>query len=225
MRISRAALAPVLAALLLSCGSGASTTADLAAGGPATTAQATVDTQQVAVVPVPSGSAAIAEVPSAVSTGPAVTEPAALEPAATEPAGDGADTLDTVVAEPQFSGDGSSRFCDLIRELDESSPLDAAFGNSSTPEATKANWDRVMAVFGPLQQSAPDEIAADVAVATRFIGVMDRIFVENDYDMVEIASALEADPVLVALGDADPVMDAATARLDAYGVQVCGLAS
>ena len=215
MRISRAALAPVLAALLLSCGSGASTTADLAAGGPATTAQATVDTQQVAVVPVPSGSAAIAEVPSAVSTGPAVTEPA----------GDGADTLDTVVAEPQFSGDGSSRFCDLIRELDESSPLDAAFGNSSTPEATKANWDRVMAVFGPLQQSAPDEIAADVAVATRFIGVMDRIFVENDYDMVEIAIALEADPVLVALGDADPVMDAATARLDAYGVQVCGLAS
>lgn len=80
-------------------------------------------------------------------------------------------------------------------------------------------------MFGPLKETAPDEIANDVAVATRFIDVMDRIFVDSKYDMVKIATALEADPELAGLGDGNPEMDAATARLDAYGVQVCGLAS
>ncbi len=209
-------LVPVLAALLFSCGSGAE--ADRSLADSASAARAAEVTRAAAAEIATSGPATITQAAS-VSTAPAPAVSA-------EPAQDVIDTADTADAstDPQYSGDRNSRFCELVRQLDESSPLDSVFGQSTTPEATKASWDQVMAVFGPLRETAPDEIANDVGVATRFIDVMDRIFVENKYNIDEVAIAMEAEPELAELSNGDSEMDAATERLDAYGVDVCGLA-
>lgn len=202
----------VLAGVLVACGgSGASSQGargDTAARPPATQAAVTIPFTTTATV---------ATTEAAVAT----TTPDVM---GSDSSSVSVSRSDPGLVDDQFSGDSGSSFCDVVRQFDESSPLDTAFGNSTTPEATKASWDAVMQAFDSLRATAPDEIAADVAVATKFIDAMDRIFVDNKYDMVEIGIDLEADPELAGLSEVSPEADAASRRLEAYGIQVCGLA-
>ncbi len=153
----------LLAGLLISCGS--SGTVDAGSSSVVTSSSLARSTDEAASADSPATSTAGDEAG-------ATTPPVAVSQMPTDSTTQ--DTGDTVTGAPKFSGDTDSPFCDVVRQFDQSSPLDTAFGTSTTPESTKENWDSVMKAFGSLRATAPDEIALDVAATTKFIDAMDR---------------------------------------------------
>lgn len=198
---------------LAACGSSSKT--DGSAGGATTTDAPAVE--------------APATTPAPATTAPLPTETPATEAkvAVTEVAVDDTfPTLDTEApADYQFTGDGSGEFCDAVRDLDANDPITDAFG-STDPAVTKAAWDEVTSSFDKLKGIAPKEINDDVRTLGEVFATMKTFFEGFDFDMTAAGTAMQQDPEMVALfSGEDPTVQDAGDRLDAYGVQVCGLAS
>ena len=167
--------------------------------------------------------------PAPTTTAPLPTEPptTVAEVAVSEVAVDDTfPTLDTEApADYQFTGDGSGEFCDVVRDLDANDPITDAF-DSTDPAVTKAAWDDVTSSFDKLEGIAPEEISDDVRTLGEVFATMKTFFEGFDFDMTAAGPAMQQDPEMVALfSGEDPTVQDAGDRLDAYGVQVCGLAS
>ncbi len=218
----------VVALTTMTFACGGSSKSEDATGG--TTASDASDAAASAPAAEPATTVAAAADPA--STVPAVTEPAVTEPAVTEPAvtepavDDTFPVLDTTASvDVEFTGEGSGPFCDIVRELDGNDPINDAF-DTTDPAVAKAAWADVESAFDRLEGAAPDEISGDVSTLAGIFDSMKQFFEGFDFDMQAASLAMESDPEMVALlSGEDPTAQDASDRLDAYGVQVCGLAS
>lgn len=213
-------VAAVAATTMTMAACGGSSKTDGAAGGATTAA--------------PAATASATTVPAPTTNAPVVTDPPAAEVDVTEAevadteiaVDDTFPTLDTEAPiDYTFTGDGSGEFCDMVRDLDANDPINSAF-DSTDPAVSKAAWDEVASSFDKLEGVAPDEIAEDVRTLGGVFDTMKTFFAGFDFDMVAAGTAMQQDPQMVALfSGEDPTAQNASDRLDAYGVQVCGLAS
>ncbi len=205
---------------LMACGGSSST--DDAAGG-ATTVQTPAIEVVVTTVAAPPTTQA-----------PTTTEPEAAEPLTTDavtevtdvPVDDTFPPLDTEAeVDTDFSGEGSGPFCDFIRELNSDDPISAAF-DATDPAIAKAAWSDVVSTFDKLEGLAPDEVRNDVTTLAGIFDTMQQYFAGYDFDMEAASLAMENEPEMVALfSGEDTTAQDASDRLDAYGTEVCGLAS
>jgi hypothetical protein len=137
--------------------------------------------------------------------------------------------LDTAApVDTDFSGEGSGDFCGLLTELEESAdPSDSIGDPTAASEDVKADFEQFNAIFGQLEDKAPDEIKGDVQVMSKAFETIEEFYARFDYDAEKFTTAFTEDPALIeeytatlgALGD----VEAASTRLDAYSENVCGI--
>lgn len=118
--------------------------------------------------------------------------------------------------EDQFSGAADSAWCVAARDVEMASDvLDGENFDFTDPAAVETAFADMLAAFEPAIASAPPEIAADVDTTYEgFLQLRDALAaVEYDF--------LRAD--LAVLDELDSEMDAASARIEAYNEDVCGI--
>jgi hypothetical protein len=124
------------------------------------------------------------------------------------------------------SGDPASAdaFCDTLRELEASDVFDSD-PDFSDPEAVRAQYEAFRDGLTDLQSAAPDEIADDVAAIRTSLVDLIELLDEYDYDLEAIFEASTSDPALAERLESfgDPAIEEATARLDTFGEQDCGI--
>ncbi len=131
---------------------------------------------------------------------------------------------------PEFSGADSEAFCARLVELDASDSLDTAFDVAQTPAEMERSMTEARGLLDELAGMAPAEISDDVETMASLYGGLVDFFAEYDFDMEAIGTAITEDPTLLEDERFAPVagdsaeMEALAARLEAYGVDVCGLA-
>ncbi|CAN5272107.1 hypothetical protein BH18ACT4_BH18ACT4_03040 [soil metagenome] len=149
------------------------------------------------------------ETTTAPSDDDAATDGAATDGAATdEPA-------------PEFSGEGSDELCDFAEQINEA---DIFSGEDATqsPEELEDRLTELNAALVRANDLAPDEIAADLAVASQSFPLVIDLYEQFDSDSAAPAQALQDDPALFA-PLSDPEVMAASQNVDAYFRDVCGI--
>lgn len=123
-----------------------------------------------------------------------------------------------------FTGAGSDAFCEAFRELEASGVFDGD-PDFSDPEAVRAQYESFQDRLTELQAVASEEITDDVTTIRTSLVDLVTLLDEYDYDLEAIRAAATGDPDLAARVEAfgDPALEDATARLDTYSEQVCGI--
>jgi hypothetical protein len=124
-------------------------------------------------------------------------------------------TTSTVV----FRGDPGSPFCALLREVQLQGLLG---GEAATAQEVEAGFTQVLAALGRVAEEAPPELQEDTALVLAGVAALDDALRAVGYR----DEALAADPalaVVVATAANDPAFAQASARIEAYKDQVCGL--
>jgi hypothetical protein len=145
-------------------------------------------------------------------------------PAASSDAPDssaGGDESAATTGAPDFSGDGGGEFCSQAQGFDEVFG-DEAF-QSNDPADLEDQFNASQEALAQLEESAPDEIKADVAILADAIGGLIEVFAAADYDFTQLASDPEAIAQLEAFSSAE-ITDAST-RVEAYLTEVCGIST
>ncbi len=145
-------------------------------------------------------------------------------PAASSDAPDssaGGDESAATTGAPDFSGDGGGEFCSQAQGFDEVFG-DEAF-QSNDPADLEDQFNASQEASAQLEESAPDEIKADVAILADAIGGLIEVFAAADYDFTQLASDPEAIAQLEAFSSAE-ITDAST-RVEAYLTEVCGIST
>jgi hypothetical protein len=179
--------------------------------------------------------AAASDAPKAETTDAPDTTPEADTSAPADSTADSAEDtfppLDTSApVDTDFSGEGSGDFCGLLTDLEEGDdPSDSIGDPTADPEAVKAEFEQFNAIFGELQDKAPDEIKGDVEIMGKVFASLNDFYAKYDYDADKFTTALTEDPAVLdlytsTLGELGDV-DAASTRLDAYSTNVCGILS
>ena len=175
--------------------------------------------------------ATTAKVAQTTVAGTAVPTDETLEtigPDDTDPAADTTPLDTSAPVDTSFTGEGSGDFCALIKEYTDDPALDSLFGSAagSDPAKSKADFAKLLSLMGNLKDKAPDEIKADVTLMTDAFGKIGAAFEKYGWDVAKVGQAAATDPELQALFTQDTAdMGAAGTRLDAYGTNVCHLAS
>jgi hypothetical protein len=220
-------MATVAVAVIGLTACGGSSKAEDAAKGSKTTdaggAAASVLTTRAAAV-------AVSEASEVAATDAVAAVDTTVAPALTEPADDTVavddtfPTLDTIApVDTSFTGEGSTEFCALMKKYNDESPTDAF--NSNDPADLEKTWKQISETMAEIDTKAPPEIADDVSLVADAFQRLAQLMQDNDYDMLKVGQAMADDPELQSLVGGDGAeLDAATARLDAYGVNVCGVA-
>ncbi len=129
-----------------------------------------------------------------------------------------ASTTTASTTAPQFRGDPSSPFCELLRNVD---PTTILAGDPGDPATVEAGFRRLVGVLHDAQALAPAEIEADLTLVTEGIAALDATLAEVGYDFDALAASGQSAAVTEAVND--PAFTAAGERLGAYRTQVCGL--
>jgi hypothetical protein len=124
---------------------------------------------------------------------------------------------------PSFSGDSNNEFCQAARELEAS---DIASTLSGSGADVKAGFEKAQAAIDDLKDKAPSEIKDDVNTLAAGIQKIRDFYAKYDYDQAKIQAAATKDPTVIqdalsGFNNAD--FEAASARVTAYGAQVCGI--
>jgi hypothetical protein len=130
---------------------------------------------------------------------------------------------DASTSTPSFSGDKNSDFCTYIKDI-ANSDLAANLGEDSSK--LKDDLSQINDVLSQAQSKAPAEIKGDLATVANGIKQYRDFLAQYDYDVAKLTAAAQKDPtVLQKVTDAfsDPKYEQATARIEAYGQQVCGI--
>lgn len=117
------------------------------------------------------------------------------------------------------SGDSDSEYCERVRAAEESdeSPLDFnLFG--MTPEELEAQFEKNLEIFAEWPEVAPPEIEDDAQIIFDFY----KTFVERGNELGWNLEAMANDETFNASFD-NPELDAATANVDNYTRDVCGV--
>ena len=124
----------------------------------------------------------------------------------------------TTTTEP-IEGDSGSDYCDRVREAQTSneSPLDFSFFNK-TPEELAAQFDRNLEIFEEWQSISPPEIQSDTAIVLDFY----RLFVDRGNELEWNLEAMADDELFNSSFD-NPRLVAATANIDSYTLNTCGV--
>ena len=125
----------------------------------------------------------------------------------------------TTTAQVSVSGDSDSTYCRRVREADESdeSPLDFDFFGK-TPEELEAQFAANLEVFADWVSIAPGEIEDSAQIVYDAY----ETFVDRGNELNWDLEAM-ADDEVFNTGFDSPELDAATAVLDAYSRDVCGV--
>jgi len=131
-------------------------------------------------------------------------------PSASAPSG-------SVTVDTNFTGKGSSDLCSYAKEIQNS-------GDIAGGDISKANLDKLNDVFEKVQAKAPAEIKADVATFAKVFATLRAVYAKYNYDPAKLTSAA-SDPDVQNLEKmfTDPNFQAASARINAYFEQVCGI--
>lgn len=133
------------------------------------------------------------------------------------------DTTDTSTddtTDPSFEGDADSEWCGYYRTLDEMPDL---FGGEATsPEDVEEGFAEALLVVDELVDSAPDEIAVQTAAMAEAFQRLGEILARYDWDFNRFAQ--EGTQEEFAFFE-DPELNEASADLEAYASQVCGIES
>jgi hypothetical protein len=118
-----------------------------------------------------------------------------------------------------FTGDPQSPFCGVLREVELQGVLDGAAASAADVEAAFA---AVLEALGRVVEHSPPELAEATALVLSGMAALDGALraVGYSYD------ALAAEPELaveVSQAANDPAFAVASARIEAYKQQVCGL--
>ena len=121
------------------------------------------------------------------------------------------------------SGGSTAAYCAKIAAYTaKSDELDAVF--SGTPDSAKIEdaFTTMQSMVHDLRSEAPAEIKGDVTTMSAAIDSVVKIFAQYDWDFVKLASAPEFATLQKDLQGAD--MSAASARLEAFSSDTCGIA-
>ncbi|MDP1820968.1 MAG: hypothetical protein Q8K58_13910 [Acidimicrobiales bacterium] len=124
----------------------------------------------------------------------------------------------TTTRVPRFTGDPSSPFCTLLRDVDVEGVLD---GEPTTPEEVGAGFRRLVEVLDEAARTAPREVEADAVLLAEGVAALDAALAAVGYDFDALASSPNAVQITEAVND--PAFTVAGDRLEAYRDQVCGL--
>jgi len=119
---------------------------------------------------------------------------------------------------PTFTGDSSSPFCTLLRDVDLGSVL---AGDQEDPEQLGRAFQQVVDLLVQAAELAPADIQADVALVADGMVSLDAALAAVGYDFDALAAGRSSGEVLDAVND--PAFAEAGVRLAAYRSQVCGL--
>lgn len=124
----------------------------------------------------------------------------------------------STTANPAFTGDPSSPFCRLLRDLDVDAALE---GDPEDPAAVEAAFATVVSALESARAAAPADIAGDVALVAEGMSALDAALEAAGYDFEALAASGAADDLRVLIDD--PAFAEAGARVEAYRSQVCQL--
>jgi hypothetical protein len=133
--------------------------------------------------------------------------------------GAGAPVSSTTTSTVVFRGDPGSPFCALLREVQLQGLLG---GEAATAQEVEAGFTQVLAALGRVAEEAPPELQEDTALVLAGVAALDDALRAVGYR----DEALAADPALaveVSKAANDPAFAQASARIEAYKDQVCGL--
>jgi hypothetical protein len=144
------------------------------------------------------------------ASSPAGTSAAGSTPSASAPSG-------SVTVDTNFTGKGSSDLCAYAKEIQNS-------GDIATGDISKANLDKLNDVFQKVEAKAPAEIKSDVQTFAKVFATLRAVYAKYNYDPAKLTSAA-SDPDVQNLEKmfTDPSFQAASARINAYFEQVCGI--
>ncbi|MGK2950050.1 MAG: hypothetical protein ACSLFP_15870 [Acidimicrobiales bacterium] len=119
---------------------------------------------------------------------------------------------------PRFTGDPTSPFCELLRDLDVDAALES---DPDDPAAVEAAFAAVLSALEETRAAAPADIAGDVALVAEGMAALDAALAAAGYDFEALAASGAADDLRILIDD--PAFEAAGVRVGAYRNQVCQL--
>jgi hypothetical protein len=117
-----------------------------------------------------------------------------------------------------FTGDASSPFCGVLRDLGADTVLDEP---SRSPQDIEAAYTHLLDVLDRAAAAAPPELQADTGLLYEGISALDEALRAVGYDYEALASSPEGPSVSAAVND--PAFAVAGDRIQAYKRQVCRL--
>ncbi len=122
------------------------------------------------------------------------------------------------------SGSSTAAYCGKIAAYKaKSDELDSVFTGTPDSAAVEDAFTTMQSMVNDLNKNAPAEIKTDVATMSGAIDNVVKIFSQYDWDFVKLASAPEFATLQSDLAGAD--MTAASARLEKYSSETCGIAT
>ncbi len=158
---------------------------------------------------------------SSVATNPATTTAGAS--ATTSASGSNSSGSDSSTSTPTFSGDANSEFCSLAKQISSSDLADEVTENAGD---LKATFDQLQNALQQAHDKAPSEIKDDLATVQATFQTYAAFLAKYDYDFTKITQAATEDPSVLTQATQGLDSDAftnASARINAYAQQVCGI--
>jgi flagellin-like hook-associated protein FlgL len=131
------------------------------------------------------------------------------------------DTSTTV----EFSGDDSGQLCDLMEDLSERSDEIGNLSEMTEPEEFESAFNEVDDVLDQAIDRAPDEIRDDFETISEAYDEFRAVLEDYDFDVSALIADAAANPQNMERLDVlrSPEVDAASARIDQYSEDVCGI--